>query len=320
MIRLVRDLAKKSGKSVELILVGEETEIDRIKAETLYDPLVHLIRNAIDHGIESPEIRRGAGKTETGRVYLRALQRSGYVVVEVEDDGQGLNRQKILEKAQEKGFISPRSSLNPQQIHDLVFEPGFSTNDRVTDLSGRGVGLDVVKKAMEKLKGKVEIFSVEKKGCKVTLQIPLTLVMKDGLVVRIGQERYMIPMEFIQETLIPHPGDFFETPAAGKCLQFRNKALPLIFLDRFLGIISRPMESKKPWVVVVAHGDIQKGLVVDEILGKHQIVIKNPEDKSPGVRGLAGATLMGDGKVSFILDIKEILEGDPEGNENQGSG
>jgi len=307
MVRLVRDLAKKSGKQVELIMSGEETEIDRNMVESLYDPLVHMIRNAIDHGIEPPEERRKTGKTETGNIFLRAYQKGGNVVIEIGDDGQGLNREKILRKARERGLVSDEM-LTDYQIDNLIFEAGFSTADQVTDISGRGVGMDVVKKAIENLRGKVEIFSCEGKGARFIMRVPLTLAIMDGIIVRVGEERYIIPTVFIKETLKPRREDVFSIHQKGDLIKVRENFLPLIRLHQLLGVAT---ERQAPWetlVIVVENEGVQKCLLVDDLVGKQEVVIKNLGERLRDVKGVAGATIMGDGRAGLILDIHGIFQ------------
>jgi len=307
MVRLVRDLAKKSGKRVELIMSGEETEIDRNMVESLYDPLVHMIRNAIDHGIEPPEERRNTGKTETGNIFLRAYQKGGNVVIEIGDDGQGLNREKILRKAKERGLVSDEM-LTDYQIDNLIFEAGFSTADQITDVSGRGVGMDVVKKAIEKLRGKVEIFSCEGKGARFIMRVPLTLAIMDGIIVRVGKERYIIPTVFIKETLKPRREDVFSIHQKGDLIKVRENFLPLIRLHQLLGVAT---ERQTPWetlVIVVENDGVQKCLMVDDLVGKQEVVIKNLGERLKDVKGVAGATIMGDGRAGLILDIHGIFQ------------
>ncbi len=311
MIRLVRDLAKKSGKQVELLMSGEETEIDRNMVDMLYDPLVHMIRNSIDHGIESPERRREIGKPVTGQVWLRAFHKGGYIVIEIEDDGQGLNRPRILEKARAKGLVEEDASLNEYQIDNLIFEPGFSTAEKVTDISGRGVGMDVVKRAIEQLKGRVEIFSATGKGCRFVIRVPLTLAIMDGIVVRIGDDRYIMPTIFIKETLRPNRDDLFSVQDRGELLRVRNTFIPLVRLYRVLGVEA---DKKDPWealVVLVENEGKLKGLLVDDLIGKQEVVIKNLGEELK-IKGVAGATVMGDGRVGLILDIHGILDIDLE--------
>lgn len=307
MHRLVRDLAKKSGKLVELIISGEETEIDRHMVDSLYDPLVHMIRNAIDHGIELPDVRRERGKEEIGKILLRAYQQGGNVVIEIADDGQGLNRVKIIQKAKEKGLLIDEASLTDYQIDNLIFEPGFSTAEKVTDVSGRGVGMDVVKKAIEKLKGKVEIISQEEKGCRFIIRIPLTLAIMDGIVVRSGQERFIIPTEFVKEAIRPTREEVFSVHKKGEMVKVRDRILPLVRLHRFVGIKSEKVQPWESLVIILEGNGHQNGLMVDDLLGKQEVVIKNMGEKLKEVKGVAGATIMGDGRVGLILDVQEML-------------
>lgn len=309
MVRLVRDLSKKSGKSVELVMSGEETEIDRNMVESLYDPLVHMIRNAIDHGIESPEERQKRGKPERGTVFLRAYQKGGNVVIEIEDDGQGLNREKILKKAKEKGLISDEP-LTDYQIDHLIFEAGFSTADQITDISGRGVGMDVVKKAIETLRGKVEIFSYEGKGSRFIIRVPLTLAIMDGIVVQIGEERYILPTVFVKETLKPRKEDVFSIHQKGELIKVRENFLPLIRLHQLLGVATQKQNPWETLIIVVENEGIQKCLMVDDLIGKQEIVIKTLGEKLKDLKGVAGATIMGDGKAGLILDIHGIFQMD----------
>ncbi len=308
MIRLVRDLARKSNKEVDLIMSGEDTEIDRNMVDTLYDPLVHMIRNSVDHGIELPEKRLETGKERTGKVFLRAFQKGGYIVIEIEDDGQGLNRPKIVKKAQEKGLVAADAALTDHQIDNLIFEPGFSTADQVTDVSGRGVGMDVVRKTIEKLKGNVEIFSTTGKGCRFVMRVPLTLAIMDGIVVQIGEERYIIPTVFIKETLRPSQTDLSMVQNRGELIKVRNTYLPLIRLYRTLGAVPRKDQPWEALVVVVENEGRQKGLMVDDLVGKQEVVIKNLGETLKAVKGVAGATIMGDGRVGLILDVHGIFE------------
>jgi len=308
MVRLVRDLANKSKKEVDLIMSGEETEIDRNLVDTLYDPLVHMIRNSVDHGIEPPAKRLEEGKPKTGRVFLRAFQKGGYIIIEIEDDGQGLNRPKIAQKAREKGLVPAGAALTDRQIDNLIFEPGFSTADKISDVSGRGVGMDVVRKTIEKLKGKVELFSVTGKGCRFVMRVPLTLAILDGIVVQVGEERYILPTMFIKETLRPAPQDLRTVQNQGEVIRVRDRYLPLLRLHEPLGVRPR---KENPWealVVVVENEGRQKGLMVDDLLGKQEVVIKSLGEQLNALKGVAGATIMGDGRVGLILDIQGILE------------
>ncbi len=308
MIRLVRDQAKKSGKMVELLLSGEETEIDRNMVDSLYEPLVHMIRNSIDHGIESPERRRSSGKEEVGKIYLRAYQQGGNVVIEIEDDGEGLNRGKILRRAKQKGLILDESDISDNHIYSFIFEPGFSTADKVTDVSGRGVGMDVVKKAVDRLKGKIDVFSEEGKGTRFVIRIPLTLAIMDGIVVRIGEERFIIPTEFVKEAIRPRREDIFTVHNKGDVIKVRNRLLPLLKPVQLIGISSY---KENPWetlVLVIECDGNQNGLIIDDLLGKQEVVIKNMGERLKDVKGIAGATIMGDGRVGLILDVHNIFK------------
>lgn len=306
MLRLVRDLSHKTGKAVNLHLEGEETEIDRNMVEAIYDPLVHLVRNAVDHGLESPEERRAAGKPPEGRLVLRAYHQGGSVIIDIEEDGRGLNREAILAKAREKG-LGGVGDLNPAQIDHLIFEPGFSTARQVTEVSGRGVGLDVVKQTVERLRGKIEILSRPGEGCRFTLRLPLTLAIIDGLVIRVGAERYILPTVTVQETLRPGPDEYFTVERKGELIQVRRQLLPLIRLHRLLGA---GQADPAPWealVLVVEHEGDSRALLVDEILGKQEVVIKSLGHLMQNREGLAGGTILGDGRVGLILDLGGIF-------------
>jgi two-component system chemotaxis sensor kinase CheA len=308
MIRLVRDLARKSGKRVDLTMSGEETEIDRNMVDALYEPLVHMIRNSVDHGIESSPRRGECGKSEIGQIRLRAYQKGGNVIIEVEDDGQGLNREKILKKAKERGLVAEGMTITEYQIDNLIFEPGFSTADQVTDVSGRGVGMDVVRKAIEKLKGKIEISSVEGKGTRFVMRVPLTLAIMDGIIIQVGKERYILPTVFVKETLRPRPEDISTVQKKGDLVTVRNTLLPLVRLYELFGV---PPRKKEPWealVVVVENDGRQKGLMVDDLVGKQEVVIKKLGEILKETEGVAGSTIMGDGRVGLILDVHGIFQ------------
>ena len=308
MVRVVRDLCSKSGKKADLVLSGEDTEIDRGMVDALYDPLVHMMRNAVDHGIEESEKRKEHGKAETGRIDLRAYQKGGHIIIEIEDDGQGLDRAKILKKAKEKGLISSDNGLNEHQIDNLIFEPGFSTADNVTDVSGRGVGMDVVKQAFEKLKGKVEIFSTEGTGCRFVMLVPLTLAIVDGIQVRVGEEHYIIPAVFIKETLRPAREDIVKIHNKEEVVKVRNSLLPIVRLHNLFRVMP---QKKDPWdalIVVAECNGEQKGLMIDDLIGKQEVVIKNLGETLEGVKGLSGATILGDGRVGLILDVHGVFE------------
>jgi len=290
------------------MIAGEDTEIDRSMVDALYDPLVHMMRNAVDHGIETPQERRERGKSETGRIDLRAYQKGSHIVIEIEDDGQGLDRTKILKKAREKGLISGENGLSDHQIDNLIFEAGFSTADKVTDVSGRGVGMDVVKQVFEKLKGKVEIFSTEGAGCRFVMLVPLTLAIVDGVQVKVGEEQYIIPSVFIRETLRPRENDIVKIHDREEVLKVRNTLLPIVRLHDLFRVTPRKHDPWEALIVVTECNGQQKGLMIDDLVGKQEVVIKNLGETLEGVKGLSGATILGDGRVGLILDVHGIFE------------
>ena len=308
MIRLVRDLAKNSGKQVQLKMSGEDTEIDRNVVDELYEPMVHMIRNSVDHGIGTPEERRKAGKRESGEVHLRAYHQGGNIVVEISDDGRGLDKERIIEKAKEKDLIADESKLSDSEIYNLIFHPGFSTAKQVTDVSGRGVGMDVVKKAIEKLRGKVEINSIPGQGSTFIIRLPLTLAIIEGMLVRVGKERYVIPALSILESLRPTRKQYSTVEGKGEMILNRGKLIPLI---RFSQIFDTECDSNNPWealVMVVEHDGSQMCLLLDELLGKEEVVIKSLGETLKDARGIAGGAIMGDGKVGLILDMSGIWD------------
>ncbi len=271
MVRLVRDLAKNSGKKVALKMSGEDTEIDRNVVEELYQPMVHMIRNSVDHGIETPDEREAAGKPKTGTVFLRAYHQGGKIVVEIKDDGRGLDKERILDKAESSGLVNDRNKLTDSEIYNLIFRPGFSTAKEVTDISGRGVGMDVVKKAIEKLKGHVEIDSSQGKGSTFTISLPLTLAIIEGMVVRVGKTKYIIPALSILEALRPDKKQCSTVKGKGEMIMCRGNLLSLIRLDSLFKING---DSVHPWeglVVAVEYEDEQRALMLDELLGKEEV-------------------------------------------------
>ena len=308
MIRLVRDLSKKSGKKVQLIMHGEDTEIDRNMVEELYDPLVHMIRNAIDHGIEMPEDRKEKGKPETGTIELLAYHKGGNIVIEIKDDGQGLNKNKILKKARENGLVSEEEELSETEIYQLIFKPGFSTAEKVSDVSGRGVGMDVVKKALERLRGKVEIKSEVGKGTTFIIKLPLTLAIIDGIIVKVGKHRYILPTVSVQEVFCPTKQQYNTYAEKGEMVNIRNKLFPLVRLHRLFNIEAKYTEPWRALMVIVESEDERKCLMVDEVLGKQEVVIKSLGEGIGRVNGIAGGAIMGDGKVGLILDVTGIFE------------
>ena len=308
MIRLVRDLSRKSGKEAELILNGEDTEIDRNMVEVIYDPLVHLMRNAVDHGIGRPDDRTRKGKPSQGRIQLSAFHQGGQVVIEITDDGQGLDREKILSKAKSLNLIENGENMSDTAVFNLILHPGFSTADRVTDVSGRGVGMDVVKRAIDKLRGRIDITSQPGQGSTFSLRLPLTLAIIDGMLIRIGNRRYIIPTLVIRETFRPEKGSHFTVQGRREMLKIRNELLPLIRLYKILDVPVSTTDPTEALVVVVENEGEQRCLLVDEALGKQEVVIKSLGDALKNVPGVAGGTILGDGNVGLILDVGGLFE------------
>jgi len=308
MVRLVRDLAKNSGKQVTLEMSGEDTEIDRNVVDELYEPMVHMIRNSVDHGIGTPEERKKAGKNTTGKIHLMAYHQAGNIVVEISDDGRGLDKERIIEKAKANHLITDESKLCESEIYNLIFQPGFSTAKQVTDVSGRGVGMDVVKKAIEKLRGKVEINSRPGRGSTFIIRLPLTLAIMEGMLVRVGKERYIIPALSILESLRPTKEQYSTVARKGEMILSRGTLIPLIRLNQIFSIRS---DSFNPWeglVVVVEHEGRRMCLFLDELLGKEEVVIKSLGDTLKDTKGIAGGAIMGDGRVGLILDMAGIWD------------
>jgi len=297
--RLVRDLSGRLGKHVRLRTIGEGTELDKGLIEKIADPLVHLVRNAIDHGLELPDARKAAGKDETGTITLAASHQGGHIVIEVADDGRGLNRAKILAKAAERGLAIPDNPTD-SQVWDLIFQPGFSTADQVTDLSGRGVGMDVVRKNIQALGGEVQLESAEGRGTRVVIRLPLTLAILDGMVVSSGGEILILPLSHVLEALQPEPDDIRTVAGEGRVLRVRGEYLPLLSLAGAFGYGDGSGES----LVVVVEGDGQKlALQVEDLVGQQQVVVKNLEKNYRRVPGISGATILGDGRVALIVDV-----------------
>ncbi|MCD6287886.1 MAG: chemotaxis protein CheA, partial [Candidatus Hydrogenedentes bacterium] len=301
MARLVRDLAKKGGKQVKFVMAGEDTELDKTVVDHIGDPLVHMVRNAVDHGIEnSVDERVAAGKSPVGRIELRAFHKGGNIYIEIEDDGQGLDRDAILAKAQERGLIKESDSLSDRDVYNLIFEPGFSTAKVVTEVSGRGVGMDVVRRNIEALRGQVEITSTPGKGSVFSIRLPLTLAIIDGMVVRVGSERYIIPTLSIMRSVRPEPGSVSTVLECGEMLKLQGELIPLCRLDRLFGIENAQQDLTRALVVIVESDATRMGLVVDELLGQQQIVIKSLGESMQGLAGIAGSAIMPDGRVSLI--------------------
>lgn len=307
MQRAFRDLVKKSGKQAELELVGEDAELDRSIVEQLADPLMHMIRNSVDHGLEGPGEREQTGKPGTGKVRLVASHQSGNVLIEVSDDGRGLNRSKILKKAIERGLIPEDANLPVDKILELIFEPGFSTADQISDVSGRGVGMDVVKKQIQKLRGRIEIRSEPGTGTTFLLRFPLTLAIIDGLTVRVAGERYILPLHCVHEIFRPVADSIYRVNGAQEVVLVRDRVVPLLRLYQMLG---RTPETTDPYAGILIAAELEGRrycLLVDELLGKQEVVIKNLGEYLGTMPGVSGAAILGDGCVGLILDLEGML-------------
>jgi two-component system chemotaxis sensor kinase CheA len=297
--RLVRDTSAALGKRVELELSGEQTEVDKTVLERIADPLVHLVRNALDHGIEAPAARAAAGKPGTGRLQLRAWHESGSVVIEIDDDGKGLDRARILRKAIERGMVKEGEALSDEQVCQLIFAPGFSTAEAVSNLSGRGVGMDVVRKNIHDLSGRISLSSTPGAGTTVQIRLPLTLAIVDGQLVRVADQILIVPLLNSLETVQLVPGAVQRLPNGQHLVAFREDYLPVASLSECL---FRRSGDGRLLVVAEAQG-LRIGLIVDDLLGQQQVVIKNLETNYGAVPGVAGATIMGDGSVALIVDV-----------------
>jgi len=307
MARLVRDLSKKSGRPIEFGFSGEDTELDKSVVEKIGDPLVHMLRNAVDHGIEGdPADRVAAGKPEEGNIELRAFHRGGFIVIEVEDDGRGLDREAILAKAVERGVVSEGSQPGDQEVFELIFEPGFSTATEVTDISGRGVGMDVVRRNIEKLRGTVEITSETGRGSVFSFKLPLTLAIIEGMVFTVGGERYIVPTQNVVRLVRAEPDDYTTVLHKGEMLRFEGEIIPLIRLYEIFDVPGARETFDDAVVLVAECGGKRVGLLSDELVGQQQIVIKNLGEQVQGTAGLAGGAIMSDGNVALILDIEGL--------------
>ncbi|MBC7951953.1 MAG: chemotaxis protein CheA [Rhodospirillaceae bacterium] len=305
--RLVRDLASKLGKQARLVMSGENTEVDKTVIEQLSDPLTHLIRNALDHGLESPEERIAAGKPVEGTIHLGAQHRSGRIIIEITDDGRGIDRKRVLEKAVEKGLVERGAQLTDEQIDMLIFAPGFSTAAALSDVSGRGVGMDVVRKNIQDVGGRVVVQSTPGAGSRFILSLPLTLAVMDGMLLAIGRERYVLPLTNIVESLRPAPQQARTLVNVGDVLTLRGEYIRLIPLHELFGIKNAITDPTRGLVVVVeTEGGDRIGVLVDELLGQQQVVIKSLDSNFRPVEGISAATILGDGRVALILDVGAI--------------
>jgi len=308
MARLVRDLALQQGKDIQLVLQGEDTELDRTIVEELGDPLIHMIRNSADHGIEPVEQRLAKGKDAAGTITLRAFHQGGFIVIEIKDDGRGLNPDRIRAKAIERGLIRAEDSLDEESIFELIFAPGFSTAEQVTDLSGRGVGMDVVRRNIEKMRGSVGIQSEVDRGTTFTISLPLTLAIIEGLLVGVGDQRYIVPTLSVRESFRPLPGMVSTVQGRGEMVSVRGRLTPMLRLGRHLNTPSRATDPTQGIVVVVESGQESRCLFVDELIGKQEVVIKNLGDMFRNQTEFAGAAILGDGRVGLILDINSLVK------------
>ncbi len=309
MARLVRDLSKKIGKKVNFITEGEDTEIDRNLVDVVGDPLIHMVRNAVDHGIETPEIRVANGKPEVGTVKLSAYHSAGSVVVEIEDDGKGLDKDLLLAKGIERGLVAEGASLSDREIYNLIFEPGFSTAKEVTDVSGRGVGMDVVKRNIESLRGQAEIQSELGRGSVFKMSLPLTLAIIDGMVVRVGAERYVIPTVSIIRSVKPDAGDISTVLNRGQMLSLQGGLIPLFKLSSLYNIEGDNNGNGRgnELIVVVEDDNQQAGFIIDELIGRQQVVIKSLGESMREIPGIAGGAIMPSGRVGLILDVGGLV-------------
>ncbi len=306
--RLVRDLSTKNGKKIQLLLSGEETELDKTVIESIGDPLTHLVRNSADHGLEPPEERLAAGKEEAGAIRLNAFHEGGNICITVEDDGRGLNREKILAKAVAQGLIAESDKLSDDQIWPLIFRPGFSTADAVTDVSGRGVGMDVVKRNIESLGGTVGIRTAQGRGTTFTLKLPLTLAIIEGMTVRVGSETYIVPLVSIVESIQPQATSIKTVTGKGEVVNVRGTFHSILRLSDTFRIAADCTDAAKGILVILETEGERVAVLVDELLGQQQVVIKSLERNFRKVEGIAGATILGDGTVGFILDVRGLIE------------
>lgn len=307
MARLARDLSQKSGKMIKFIIEGEDIEIDRNMVDMMADPLIHLIRNAIDHGIEPPGERRKAGKPEEGHIYLTAGHVESSIMLTISDDGRGLSRRKVLEKAAAKGLIDSDERLSDQDVWQIIFQPGFSTADEVTEVSGRGVGMDVVRQAVEALRGRIEVNSTEGQGSSFVMKMPLTMAITDGMVVKVGSEKYILPTINIQKAIRPAESDIHTVNQRAEMLLFREEVIPVIRLHRLFDVPDALTRLTSGLLVVLGEGKKRCALFVDDLLYQTQVVTKLLGRGLSHVPGIAGGAIMGDGTVGLILDVPGII-------------
>lgn len=315
MARLVRDLGVQQGKDIQLVLEGEDTELDRNIVEELGDPLVHMIRNSADHGIEPQAERLAEGKPAAGTITLRAFHRGGFIVIEIQDDGRGLNPDRIRMKAIERGLVKPDDNIDERSIFDLIFAPGFSTAEKITDLSGRGVGMDVVRRNIERMRGKIEIESAVGRGTTFTIFLPLTLAIIEGLLVGVGDQRYVIPTLSVRESFRPLPSMVTTVQGRGEMVSVRGRLTPVLRLGEHLNTPAAAADLSAGILVVVESGQDSRCLFVDELIGKQEVVIKSLGDMFHQQTNFAGAAILGDGRVGLILDVNALVKLKPRNGE-----
>lgn len=305
--RLVHDLSQKMNKKIELKMSGEQTELDKTVMEKIGDPLVHLVRNSLDHGIEPTDVRVAAGKSETGTIQLNAYHQGGFIIIEISDDGAGLPKDKLLQKAIDKGLVSAQENISDEKIYDLIFHPGFSTAEQVSDISGRGVGMDVVRKNIKELGGNVDVTTEPGQGTTFTIRLPLTLAILDGQLVRVGDETYIIPLVSIIESLEIEPDNINSIAGTTEVYKMRDEYIPLVRLYEVFDV--QPDSTRlQDCLLVVVEGDGGKaGILVDDLLSQQQVVIKSLETNYKRIQGISGATILGDGTVALILDMPGLL-------------
>ena len=307
MARVVRDVAKKAGKNVRFEMSGEDTELDKSLVDRIGDPLIHMVRNAVDHGIEQPEGRKEAGKANVATVSLRAFHKGGSIYIELEDDGRGLDREAILAKGRERGLVGPDDELTDREVFGLIFSPGFSTAKKVTDVSGRGVGMDVVKREIDALRGQVEIRSKAGKGTVFTIKLPLTLAIIDGMVVRVGEERYIIPTLSIVRSICAKEQEISTVTGKGEMFLLQGQLIPLFRMSKLFDVDNSHKTMAEKLIVVVEDDTRQTGLLIDELVGQQQIVIKSLGESMQGIPGVAGGAIMPDGNVGLIVDVAGLV-------------
>ncbi len=307
--RVIRDLSRKANKQVVLETHGIETEIDKTVAEELSDPLLHMVRNSVDHGIEPPAERVAAGKSPEARIRLSAHHQGGQIVIRISDDGRGLNSEKIRRKAEERGLISPSAQLNENEVYQLIFEPGFSTAEKITDVSGRGVGMDVVRRNVEKLRGRIETHSVPGHGTTFELKLPLTLAIIDGLIVEVGAEQYIVPLSRVREIFRPRADTLFTVEGREEMVLVRERLMPVVRLHQRLGIAPRHASPAEGLLVIVESDSKRVCMLVDDLLGKQEVVIKSLGAAFENVPGISGCAVLGDGRVGLILDVDGVYRG-----------